>query len=305
MSKDRENKDNIISSDDEAFEREIFKQEQIKSGNDKEYIKQQKEIEKQKEKERTRQLQREHVELMKLKAGTIEESEVIKEERDEKRVLSRKEKIANFWYHFKIPTIVVVFMLIAVGYITYDTLTREKPDMYILSTCNNGIDYRKEEIEAYFEQYCPDLNGDGEIHVQLIDAPISSDTDSQVLMANQAKVLTQLQSVETIIVLTSDDNYNLQPILDENGNYEQESYVFAGCLDDLREKFPNDGKFDEKGLKFSGEKLEKVLEWQEMPDNIILSLRAPIKPLYGSVEDMQENYDIALEIVEKIREDLD
>ena len=304
MSKETENKDNFLPSDDDEFERELFRKQQMQSSRNNEYLKQQKELEKQREKQRQRQLQKEKVELMKLKSGVIDESEVIKEEREVKRILTPKEKIANIWYHFKIPIIVIIVMAIAVGYIIYDSATREKPDIYILSTCNNGMDYRKSEVEAYFEKFCPDLNGDGEVHVQMIDAPIDENTDYQVVMSNQAKVLTQLQSVDTIIVLTADDNYNLSAILDENGNYAENSYVFADCLDDLREKFPNDDMFDEKGMKFTGDKLKEALGWEAMPENIVLSLRKPVKPLYGKLEKMEENYDIALEIVKKIKEDI-
>lgn len=296
-----DDRNKFVPEDDESYERRIYEEQKAAQLRSEEYEKQKLQRERELEKKRQEQLRQEKLELMKLKSGVIEDSEIIKEEHEEKRELTGKEKIANFWYHFKIPVIIGTVMLAAVIYIVYDTVSREKPDIYVLSTCNNGLEYRTEQLEDYLERFCPDLNGDGKVKVQIISAPESQ--DYQIQTSNQAKIITQLQSSDTIIVLTSDDVYDLKSKVDENGNYTEDSYVFADCFKDLREDFPNNEKIDEKGYRLNGKSVSEALEWEDMPDNIILSLRGPTSTLYGKYDEMVENYEVAMEILKKIMED--
>ncbi|MBQ8377988.1 MAG: hypothetical protein IJX42_02530, partial [Oscillospiraceae bacterium] len=212
------NRNNFVPEDDEAYERRLYEEQKAYAmRNTEEYKKAQRDAERKREEERRKQLAQDRVELMKLKSGVIEESETIKEEEKVERVLTTKEKISNFFYHYKIPVIVATVFAIALGFIIYDTVTRTKPDMYVLSTCNNGLEFRTEELQDYFEQFCDDLNGDGEVFVQVITAPMTE--DFQTNEANQAKILTQLQMDKTIIVLTCDGCYDLEEKRDENGLY--------------------------------------------------------------------------------------
>lgn len=295
-------KKNFVPEDDEAYERRLYEEQKAYAmRNSEEYQKAQREAEKKREEERRKQLAQDRIELMKLKSGVIEESETIKEEEKVVRVLTPKEKISNFFYHYKIPLIFATAMVLALGFIIYDAVTRTRPDMYVLSTCNNGLELRTEELQDYFEQFCEDLNGDGEVYVQVITAPLSD--DYQTNETNQAKILTQLQMDKTIIVLTCDGNYNLESQVDENGLYTSENYVFADVFDDLTKQFPDNDSVDRKGYHFYGESLKDALKWEEMPDNIIFSMRAPVRPMSGSYEDMKENYDIAKGVLEKIMAD--
>ena len=171
----------------------------------------------------------------------------------------------------------------------------------MLSTCNNGLEYRTDELQDYFERFCVDLNGDGKVYVQVITAPTSN--DFQTNEANQAKILTQLQMDKTIIILTSDGNYNLTSKRDENGLYTEDNEVFADIFDDLTKQYPDNESVDVKGYHFDGEGLKEALNWDEMPDNIIFSMRKPVKALGGSYKKMEKNYQVAKDILEQIMRD--
>ena len=159
-------KKGFIPEDDETYERNLFKEKKAKRLADAEAAKKAKlELERKKEQERRKQLQQDRIELAKLKNGVIEESETIKEEEKVEIVLTPRQKIANFFYHYKIPLIAGVFAVAVVSFLIYDVATKEKPDVYVLSTCNNGLDYRVDELEEYLEQFCPDVNGDGEVTI--------------------------------------------------------------------------------------------------------------------------------------------
>lgn len=295
-------KNKFVPEDDDAYERRLYEERKAREQlNAEDSEKARRALERKREEERRKQLEKDRIELMKLKSGVIEESETIKEEEKVERVLTTKEKIANFFYHYKIPVIVCSIMAVALGYIIYDTVSRDKPDLYVLSTCNNGLDYRTEELQDYFEQFCPDLNGDGTVYVQVITAP---DTDDyQMKNTNQTKIMAQLQMDQTIIVLTCDDNYNLKAEIDDNGHYAEGTYMFADVLADLTTVFPENESVDVKGYHLDGESFKEALDWEEMPDNIIMSLRAPVKPLHGDLETMEENFEIALDLMKKVMED--
>ncbi|MBE6837375.1 MAG: hypothetical protein E7509_05215 [Ruminococcus sp.] len=291
-----------IPEDDEAYERRLYEEQKaLANKNTEEYKKAQRDAQRKREEERRKQLAQDKIELMKLKSGVIEESETIKEEEKVERVLSFKEKVANFFYHYKIPVIVGTAFSIALAFIVYDTVTRRKPDMYVLSTCNNGLEFRTEALQDYFEQFCEDLNDDGEVYVQVITAPTTN--DFQANEGNQAKILTQLQMDKTIIILTSDGNYNLESKRDENGLYTEDNYVFADIFDDLRKHYPDNESVDEKGYHFDGDSLKEALGWEEMPDNVILSMRKPVRALGGSYKKMEKNYRIAKDVLEQIMKD--
>ncbi len=296
----KEDKD-FLPLDDEEFEKKIYEKEKEKQQLYEERAKQQKALAKKREEERRKQLELDRIELAKLRNGVIEESETLKEEEKVEKVLTKKEKISNFFYHYKVPVIVCVVVAVVVGYLIYDTVTRVKPDITIVSTCNNGLEFRTDELADYFEQFCPDLNGDGEVKVQVLNCPDTSDYQMQNTYNTQ--ILAQLQMDSTVIFLTSDENYNLKGEVDENGHYTDDVYMFADVFEDLTTVYPNNDSVDAKGYHLDGEAFGEFLGWNDMPDNIILSLRAPVKPLYGDKEELQKNFDICKEILDKIMKD--
>lgn len=79
-----------------------------------------------------------------------------------------KSWLENFWYHHKVGVIVGGFTLIALVILIVHTVTRERPDYTAVLVTENAL--LSEEV-AYLEQvlaeYGEDVNGDGEIVVQI------------------------------------------------------------------------------------------------------------------------------------------
>lgn len=292
---------NMVPQDDEEFEKKIYEKEKEKLKKAEELKRQQVKKEREIEAQRQKQLAQDRIELAKLKSGVIEESENIKEEVKVERVLTKKEKIANFFYHYKVPVIVGLVVVIVGGYLIYDAITKVKPDLKIVTTCNNGLEFRTDELAEYFEQFCPDLNGDGEVVVQVINCPDSDNYQMQDTYNTQ--ILAQLQMDEVVIFLTSDGNYNLKGERDSNGNYELGVYIFSDVFKDLTKIYTDNESVDEKGYHLDGENFAEFMNWKDMPDNIILSMRAPVKPLYGDKEELEKNFEICQEILEQIMKD--
>lgn len=243
-----------------------------------------------------KQLENEKVELVKLKTGVIDESDIIKEEISAPVKLSKKEWLKNFWWHNKIIIIIVILALAVVSYITYDTLSRVRPDIKIIMTVNNGLVNRTEEVENYFERFCTDLNGDGEVKVQVLSAPLTDDTDDYVQIQQYQEVyLANMQTGEVIFILTDDKT-------DTDIYSENES---DNLLSDLSSEFKDNEFVNNKGLALKGDYIEDVFKYHtNYPQNIYLGMRKPVKTLKDSKEDMQKNYDEAFKIFKAMSEDI-
>ena len=280
--------DNLL--DDEDFEYEKTLAEQAKAAREREeelylqHLEEQKQREKQREKEREERLKRERLELMKLKSGVISDEEAtIKEEHTEKTQLHGKAWVANFVYHYKFMIIFVVFLIIVTTFIIIDTVRREKADLTVVMIANNGLQTRQEELEEFFEKYTPDFDGNGYVHVDVVICPQGPDT-SQVLGQdpNNTKLIAQMQEGKAVL-----------PCSEKNGPDKQEIVLAT---------IPS--YVDEDGMSWNFGFLAEELRFENMPNDIHLSMRIPVKTLGDTKKTMQENYDKSLEVFGNMLEDL-
>lgn len=79
-----------------------------------------------------------------------------------------KSWLENFWYHHKVGILVGGFTLIALVILVVHTVTRERPDYTaVLVTENALLPDEVTYLEQVLVQYGEDVNGDGEIVVQI------------------------------------------------------------------------------------------------------------------------------------------
>jgi hypothetical protein len=115
------------------------------------------------------------------------------------------EKWQNFWYHYKVQTIIAVFLIAVISFITVQSLTREKYDISIMYFAYSpAAPAQIERAQSYFEQYAEDVNGDGKVKVKLIDCSFNSELrDMQYRHASLSKVQSILAvESETVLYLT-------------------------------------------------------------------------------------------------------
>ena len=70
--------------------------------------------------------------------------------------------LENFWYHYKLATIMIVAALIVVGVGVYQYVTRVTPDIYVM--CSGPFYYDNTEplMKVFEGVMSEDYNGDGE-----------------------------------------------------------------------------------------------------------------------------------------------
>lgn len=104
---------------------------------------------------RDRKIAQDKLDLMKMKAGVASEEEEIKEEHEEKRVLSGKEKLVNFWYHDKMWICFGIFLVAVVAFLVVDIVTREKPDITVMVIADDGIGQHSDELKSFLRSTRP------------------------------------------------------------------------------------------------------------------------------------------------------
>lgn len=284
---------NLVPDEDFEYEKELAEEEQARRSAEVERLKAAEEERRRREREakqaRDRKIAQDKIELMKLKTGVIDESEDIKEEHTEKRELKGMEKLANFWYHDKMWICFGLFILAVVGFIVYDTVTREKPDITIMLIADDGLSLHADALETVIEQYTPDLNGDGKVHVAIMNVPLNNYSTDTMYSTNSSKFLANLQQGKIIMVIT-----------DSNTDPKYQELM----VDDLPEQFPDNPYIDEQGLSLNFGFLERELDFENMPNDIHLCLRRPTSTLDDSLEAMQESYDTNFEIFKALADGL-
>ena len=120
--------------------------------------------------------------------------------------------------------------------------------------------------------------------------PLNSHSDDyQQQNVNSTKFLAQLQGGESILVIT-----------DSNTDEEFKSIMTP----ELPKEFPNNKYVDDMGMSWNMEIMAKELNFENMPNDIHLSMRTPVKTLGDSKETMQENYDKAFKVFKRIVDDM-
>ena len=236
----------------------------------------------------------EYRELLKLKQGLIEESEIIPESGYEGNVeLHGRKKIENFFYHYKWRLIIGVLVAAFLAFMIYQTASREKKDLYVLvisTTADSGLYTKLNDIETALEKYCPDFDGNGKVHVGLnyIDlntsAGMSEYTDAQNYKFTSELFTgdSQMYVADTAII----------GIINDIAGEEVEFFQ------NYSEEYPDATFYEGCGLQLNTTQLTQDARWSACPDTIGIYVREVFDNMTGNDSDAQEQRERA-EIVMK------
>ena len=130
-----------------------------------------------------------------------------------------RKKIDNFWYYYKIHVLVVVFILFVAGVFIKDIVTKVDYDYSVAFVTEEMMtDEEISSIQSVLEKEAEDLNGDGEIHVEMQNytIPQGDSADPQLVAAGQTKLTVDIQEGTSMIFFLSPGCY--------------ESYKYSGVL---------------------------------------------------------------------------
>lgn len=295
----------LLDSDDYEYEKQIYdkqkQQEQELEAKRAALREERKRREKEEKREHERQLAKERIELMKHKGeaqnsdggedtkASEEQPEVSGEDTSSNKKKSVVKKADNFFYHNKWWLGMLAIILCVAGFILYNELTRKRPDLVVYMICDNDLQQRQQPLEEFFEEYVDDIDGNGYVHVEVQIIPLDRSLHDQTQMDNNTMFLTQLYSTKNMLVITDSntDDYYME-IMDST----------------LKSKFPGNKYVDERGFSLNMKQVADKLEFENMPNDIHISIRQPVATVDDSLETAKKNYDINFKYLEKMINDL-
>lgn len=242
-----------------------------------------------------KKLERDRIELMKLKQGILSDED-IPHEAEPVKEYTAWEKIGNFFYHNKMPLIVGAVIVLLAVFLIRDVVTNKKPDVAIMIMASDSeLDFRTGDIEKLLEPYCEDFNGDGEVYVRVsyLPAVYSDDNlDAYFNQSAQTKLMAEFQSGDSIIVIADADTCHTVGIdtVSENGN------PVDPILVDMRTIYPDDENCTELGYMLSGTSFAEDIKYTAMSDSLFIGFRLPREALGVNMEKFTANYNNALKL---------
>jgi hypothetical protein len=246
-------------------------------------------IKKERERERSeqdRKLQRERLELLKIKAGTAsaDEAAEFKAPAGPSKQYSIPKRIESFFYLYKTYIILGVAFVFILGFLIYNTLTLVKPDIKIgVITADTKFYALEEDIAAALTPYCPDFNGDGKTNVSALyfSGPVpEGETPDTAQTADVIKLSNEFQDDELIMVIIDYDMIEKMDISD--------NVFMNGTL-----LFQNDPNAEYYGYKISGTDFAEAIGYPEMGGDFVAAFRKP-KEGFGDFDVFQKNYENAV-----------
>lgn len=237
----------------------------------------------------------ERIDLLKMKQGIIEESDVIpQEEHTEVPAPRGGKRLSNFIYRNK-PFIVVALILIFVaGLGIYQYITRERVDLYVLAVartedCQIGL--KADDLKTALEKYCPDYDGNGVQNVEVDFVQLDfDDPENQIQVTEIEKFRSHLKISRAQLVITESEMLDYLKV----NNYPENFFVEnpAEVSEDLL--------VDNVGIPLNRTDLARSSGWQDCPDNVMLFVRDEAYNDKSNAKANVERRERAVEVLKNI-----
>ncbi len=222
--------------------------------------------------EEQRRAREEKINIIKAKQGLIEP-----EKNDTTAVIipkTPKEKLQNYWYHFKWHTIGAVALIAVVTVMVVQCASREKYDFITVVYTHTALESgRAEEIEEFIEQYAEDIDGDGKVSVEVVDCSFDdTQSNSQTNQAAVAKIQSMIAAEpKAVLYIVDQKGINDLNGLKEDGFFEAEPLDLG---EDFYKACNGENKFEKmpEGLKISYRKLGGTLMEKDKTANKVLKV---------------------------------
>lgn len=123
--------------------------------------------------------------------------------------LTFRGKIKNIWYHDKFALSVIAIIIVAIILLCVQCATKTVYDAtVVVFTHTITGDTNCDKMEEYLAPFCPDINGDGEINVNVINCSINEQDQSDYSYTNRSKAQSLLATdASALLFITDHDSY--------------------------------------------------------------------------------------------------
>ncbi len=111
----------------------------------------------------------------------------------EKKEYTREEKLRNWWLYHKGWIVFGVIFLLGAGYLIHDVFFRPKPDYQVALVSKGDVPAAvRANLQTRLEELGEDVNGDGQVLVEVLFYPIGFDEWSQMDVEATSSAVTRL-----------------------------------------------------------------------------------------------------------------
>lgn len=150
------------------------------------------------------------------------------------------EKLKNIWYHDKFALSAIAIIIVAITLLCVQCATKTVYDAtVIVFTHTITGEPNCQKMGEYLTPHCPDLNGDGEININVVNCSINPKDKSDYSYTNRSKVQSMLATeASALLFITDKDSYEYLMSLSkeislfegEPLQFEEDFYEF--CVDE-------------------------------------------------------------------------
>lgn len=179
--------------------------------------------------EEQRRARQEFLELKKMQSGEMEAPP----KPSEVAIVPKtpKEKWDNFWFQYKWYVVAITAVTVVLAVLITQCATRTKYDMEVVYfTYTAALDEQTNAVAKYIAEYAEDVNGDGEINIQVVNCSFngkSGDTQYRYTM------MTKLQAMiagdqNAMLFITDEDSYKyLADLSNGDGLFDGEPFMLG------------------------------------------------------------------------------
>ncbi len=195
-------------------------------------------------------------------------------------------KWENFWYHYKWTTIGVLFAVVVITVLVVQAATINRPDyQMVLVTEKAYLDQQLEPLEQALAQYGQDVDGDGEVEVQIINLYMGEKNSTEYYTNSQA-LQAHLISGDLMLYVWEPAYY--ENFMDMISQSTDEDYRFLATLP-ITEGAVDDGMV--WNWKDSAYRKDEVLK--SLPENLYFGVR----DASGTAEKSAQMYEQGLALL--------
>lgn len=274
--------------------------ETVRQINNKEALEKQERFEKQNDKFREKygkKLEDEKKEILKVKQGVINESDVLSTSDSAKASYTFSDKFKNFIYHNKWWLGIATFIVLIAAFLIYDTLTTIRSDVRVmLLTDDDDLQVRTQELHEYFNGHVVDYNDDDRQYTDIVAIPISHNMEDNMSSAvgyenSLTNLSTQFQLAECMMILADSA---VDELIEPDETLENLEKYFSDC------PYVKGNKLMLKGTGFA----ELIgCNDEDIPDDLYLAVRKPAANL-SDEETNHTNYNNAMATLKSVINEL-
>ena len=194
-----------------------------------------------------------------------------------------KEKFQNFWFHNKWTVIGLTALVLIVTFLTVQAINKPKYDYQVIYfSYSQAMDDQLETVEEYFENLSSDVDGNGEVNVQVINCSFYNEQQNA---SYRNTILTKLQAIvaaepQAMLFVTDQDSFEYFD------NMSDKTKLFEGEPILLDEEFYKKTKHDTFG---------------NLPEGLQVSVRRIKDTTLQKNEKAKPVYEEALRVLEKLK----